>query len=183
MKPRCRRATDRSRRPHGVPLGGNGRRLHRGHATNDPRPAHRFFRGSCEEHNWAVPDARWRDYRAQMSGEGFLQAERAEDGIGTLKAEVKPQLLVSHQPAEIPDGGAAWPGSCAPHRSLRSSDRDPPHPEPALPGDFLDQAPRLHPGQIALHGGAASFGQSLGHRRGNQRPFGQHNAQGDRRSA
>jgi ERCC4-related helicase len=46
------------------------------------------FPGSYDEHNWAVLDARWSDYRAQMSGEVFSESELAEEGIGMLKAEV-----------------------------------------------------------------------------------------------
>lgn len=47
-----------------------------------------IFPGSYDEHNWAVLDARWNDYRAQMSGEVFSESELAEEGIGMLKAEV-----------------------------------------------------------------------------------------------
>jgi hypothetical protein len=46
------------------------------------------FPGSYDEHNWAVLDARWNEYRAQMSGEVFPQSELAKEGMGMLKAEV-----------------------------------------------------------------------------------------------
>lgn len=62
----------------------------------------------------------------------------------------------------------------------QTSNSRPPHPEPALPGDFADQPLDFHTGQVALHGRAARAGQCLRHRGLDQRPFAQRRAQGRR---
>ena len=49
---------------------------------------------------------------------------------------------------------------------------DPPHPISPPPCHLTDQTPDLHPGEIALDRCTAGAGQSFGHRRRNERPFG-----------
>ena len=52
-----------------------------------------------------------------------------------------------------------------------------PHPETPLAGHLADQPVRLHPSQVALNSRATGAGQSLGHRRRDQGPFGQQRAE------